>query len=608
MIRDAMMTGLMSSFDIGTQAYRPTVVFLNGAYWGIHNLRERLDEHYLASHYGVGEDDVDIIENHLWPNAGDMEAHEMLMDFVRNNDVSIPAVYDSVKMMMNVENFAFYQAAEIFFANADWPANNIRCWRPREDQARWQWLLYDTDLSFGLIGTYDYNALEEATSPHGENPTATLLLRTLIQNSIFRDLFVVHFCDLMNTALKTESLLSRIEDVKNGISSEMPRHEARWYPEHDWEYELEIMRMFASLRASYVVDHLRTKFDLGTMATISVGLFGAPGGRLRMNSILLEELPWQGNYFEGLPLSLHAEPFVGYEFIGWEGDVSVPSESLLIVLENDMEVLARFEPSTSVQSAIVVTEINYHSTDTFDPGDWIELYALEQTDLSDWSLRDEQESHLFTIPEGVELSQYECLVLASDYSAFHSLFPRVSPVLGDIGFNFGNDGDQVRVYDPAGVLVDSVSYDDCLPWPPQADGYGPTLQLIDPRYPNESPQNWRASLELYGNPGVVYPPAMNLVVRVQEGERVLAWTPWPHANEYWIYAWSDNVGFTPSSVMTIRDRLAIVPSWVSKWSDRSITSATDARQTYLVVAVDILGREISRSKRSGSQSFTLSVP
>jgi hypothetical protein len=412
----------------------------------------------------------------------------------------------------------------------------------------------------------------------------------------------------MNTVLQSDFLLGRIEEIKNGISAEMSRHEARWYPEHDWEYELEIMRTFASLRPSYVVDHLRAEFELAEMASILVDLVGEPGGRLRMSSILLEELPWQGQYFEGLPLVLDAEPFTGYEFAGWEGDVSTFSESLFIVLESDMEVFARFEPSGESQPAIVVTEINYNSTDTFDPGDWIELYALEQSDISGWILRDEEYSHQYILPLGTVLSQYECLILSSDYQSFHNLFPRVSPVLGDVGFNFANDGDQVRLYDAAGVLADSVAYDDAPPWPPQADGYGPTLQLLDPRFPNELPQNWRASLELYGTPGVVYPTAMTLAVRATENEHILCWTPWPHAHEYWIYETSDNLGFVPRIMSPFHHRLAVVPSWVLRWIDRpDIMPDTRSVQTYVVVAVDEFGHEITRSSRSGIQNFTLRI-
>jgi len=88
MIRDPLMTGLTVDSGIASAAYRPLVLFLNGEYWGIHNLREHLNRHYLASHYGVDADNVDIIENHHEANAGDTLAYHDLIAFVEGHDMS----------------------------------------------------------------------------------------------------------------------------------------------------------------------------------------------------------------------------------------------------------------------------------------------------------------------------------------------------------------------------------------------------------------------------------------------------------------------------------------------------------------------------------------
>ncbi|MBN1874423.1 MAG: CotH kinase family protein [Anaerolineae bacterium] len=61
MFRDAMIHTSVAHLNFDTQAYRPVIVFLNGEYWGIHNLRERYDEHYLARVYGVDPDNVDLL-------------------------------------------------------------------------------------------------------------------------------------------------------------------------------------------------------------------------------------------------------------------------------------------------------------------------------------------------------------------------------------------------------------------------------------------------------------------------------------------------------------------------------------------------------------------
>jgi len=139
MLRDPLMTGLTKGLNIGYQAYRPVVVFLNGEYWGIHNMRERLDRFYLEDHFGADRDNLDLVEANygdyyvplLYADEGDMEAYWLLHSYVEENDLSDPLVFDSLNTMMNVDNFMNYQLSEIYFANSDWPGNNNRCWRER---------------------------------------------------------------------------------------------------------------------------------------------------------------------------------------------------------------------------------------------------------------------------------------------------------------------------------------------------------------------------------------------------------------------------------------------------------------------------------------------
>ena len=44
--------------DIDYQAYRPSILYLNGSYMGIHNIREKIDEHYIESNFGIDKDSM----------------------------------------------------------------------------------------------------------------------------------------------------------------------------------------------------------------------------------------------------------------------------------------------------------------------------------------------------------------------------------------------------------------------------------------------------------------------------------------------------------------------------------------------------------------------
>ena len=613
MFRDALMTTLMEGSAVAYQAYRPLVVFLNGEYWGIHNLRERLDEHYLAAHYGVDKDSVDIIENHFFPNVGDSLTYAALVEFVGNHDLSDPAAYAFVQTMMDVESFARYQAAEIYYANIDWPANNVRCWRPKREGGRFQWLLYDTDLGFGLTGTYDHNTLEFATDPNSPDwqnaPYATLLLRSLLDNDDFREMFIVRFCDLMNMFFEHNLVAAHINAIQRGITEEMPLHEQRWYPYHNWDEAVSALYEFALLRKGYVVEHLRTKFGLDGTIRLTIERAGEPGGRVRVNPFMPNTYPWDGDYFKGLPIILRAEPFNGYQFVGWEGGVVSSEDSVVVFPHTDIVVQARFEVANHAPAAVVITEINYHSADDFDVGDWIEIYACEgDHDLGGWILRDEQENNAYTIPGGTVLDEGDYLVFAADLQAFISLFPDISGVLGDIGFNLANGGDEVRLYDQNGVLIDQVIYDDEPPWPVEPDGNGPTLRLIDPAYPNESAFSWRASLTPHGDPGAGYGSVLPLWLHLDAGELTLTWQPWPDAYRYWVYGARNLAYFLPQTVFPHQYLCAVLPASATSWSSPEGVGDPANNWTYLLVVTDHFGQEIARSLRVGAHDFSLVAP
>ncbi|MCD4650689.1 MAG: CotH kinase family protein, partial [Candidatus Cloacimonetes bacterium] len=152
---------------------------------------------------------------------------------------------------------------------------------------------------------------------------------------------------------------------------------------------------------------------------------------------------------------------------------------------------------------IVINEINYHSSDDFNTGDWIELYNPGQTalNLAGWIFRDENDSHQFILEDTIiESNGY--FVLCQDSVIFSSLFPEVTNFVGDFDFGLSGGGETVRLFDADENLIDSVEYDDEGGWVTLPDGNGATLELIDPLFDNNLPESWQASQE-HGTPGTV---------------------------------------------------------------------------------------------------------
>ncbi|MCG6960344.1 lamin tail domain-containing protein, partial [bacterium BMS3Abin03] len=135
-------------------------------------------------------------------------------------------------------------------------------------------------------------------------------------------------------------------------------------------------------------------------------------------------------------------------------------------------------------------------------GDWVELYNYndQAIDISNWYFSDSDSNHKFIFPEGSVIEPEEYLVLVENYSAFSAHFPGVNNRIGEMGFGLKGSGEFIKLVNDKEQIIDSLTYDDTLPWPFEADGAGATLELIDASKDNSLAENWQASID-HGTPG-----------------------------------------------------------------------------------------------------------
>lgn len=510
LFRDAMMQSLVRDLNLESMAYRPVVVFLNGKYWGIQNIREKLNEHFLAANCGVDPDNVDLLESEMIVIEGDAEHYQALLEYISSHNMQAAASYAAVSHKMDVDNFITYQIAQIYFDNTDWPGNNVKYWRPKVPDGKWRWLIYDTDFGFGLFNLYNYtrNTLAFATRDDGPDwpnpPWSTFLLRKLLENSEFKAAFVVRFTDLLNHCFLPDRIYHRIDEMKSVIQLEIVRHRARW-PESipNWENDTRILKQFASFRLSYVIGHLRSEFGLSLPVDLTLNVSEPEQGRLKLNSLWIDEFPWKGRYFPDFPVRLSAVPKPGFRFCCWDDSTLGDSATIQVNLAQDRTIAAHFEKEPSPNNPVVINEINYNSADHFNTGDWVEFLnpAEQAVDLANWQFKDENDSHVFTFPAPTILAPNAFLVLCRNKSAFSTFFPDVQNVIGNMSFGFSGAGELLRLYNEQGALVDSVVYADSAPWPNAPDGNGFTLELRDALSDNADYRNWAASQATGGTPG-----------------------------------------------------------------------------------------------------------
>ncbi|MCX6132901.1 MAG: CotH kinase family protein [Ignavibacteriales bacterium] len=506
-IRDALMQRLVRDLNIDYLEYRPATSFVNGQYWGIYNIREKVSEHYVANRYGVDPDSIDMLENNMMALHGDSLHYRRLIDYISTHDMSTAQIYAYLDSVIDLNECILYFAAQAYYDNMDWPGTNIKFWRERNPNgqwSKWRWILYDLDFGFGL---YAHGAWEDhiafmfslTETRYSNPPWATLLQRKLVQNPIIRNRFINQIADLLNTSFKSARVVDSINAVANHIASELPKHRARWGLTGE---NLTKMITFANDRPAYLRTHVRNYFDCGLDGTITIQATG--NGSVQLNTLTLPstKMPFSGVYFQGNAVHLRAIPSPGCKFVGWSGDISSKSDTLSFTVGRSTTIAAAFSVDSGGSKGVVINEINYNSSDQFNSGDWIELYntGSESIDITGWTYQDSDPAHAFRFPTGTILGAGQYVVLVEDSSLFKARFPDIKNFVGQMDFGLSGSGEFMKLTNAKGEGVDSLTYDDQAPWPTEPDGNGATLELIDPARDNARGENWKASVG-HGSPG-----------------------------------------------------------------------------------------------------------
>ncbi|MGB1393783.1 MAG: CotH kinase family protein [Flavobacteriaceae bacterium] len=524
-MKDIMLTSLMRGSELDFQEYNPVATYINGEYWGMYNMREKINEHMLASKHNLNADEITLLTNNAEVIEGSNQEYIQLIDYINSNDLSNEANFEYIRQRIDLKQYALYQASNIFFNNTDWPGNNIKFWK--HPDTKWRWIMYDTDFGFGPfwnISNYNEDTLSFALYPDGPGwpnpPWSTLLFRKLITNIAFRNQFINRYADELNTRFLPNNVTNHIDQIYATIEPEVFAHYNRWKDDPSVEYEvndifghvgyfIDNMKSFGINRHPIVKEHIKQQFDLPNFHPITITNLNTSEGFVEVNENLhIQEGAWTGDYFETVPVKLTAIAEFGYEFSHWSGNLFSNNETIEVALTGAFEVIPNFT-STETSIPIVINEINYKSSPDFNADDWIELYNPNSSsvDLSNWQIKDNDDTHIFTIPEGTQIEGEDFLIFVKDASDFINVFPNMN-YLGELGFGLGGS-DSVRLYNSTGTLQDEVSYESNTPWPSCADETGYTLELITPDLDNTLPENWDC-INVNGSPNAINSESLNI--------------------------------------------------------------------------------------------------
>jgi hypothetical protein len=336
MLRDVVLTSLMENSHVDIQAYRSVASYLNGEYWGLYNLREKINEHYLASLHGHDPDEVNLVERNGDIIHGSNETYQAMINFVAANSLVNQANYQQVADQIDLDNFIQYYAAQIYYDNTDWPGNNIKYWQP--EGGKWRWILFDTDFGAGIWNgnAANSNTLQFALRADGPNwpnpPWSTLLFRRLMDNTGFRLRFINQLADEMNSRFLPTPVILHINEQARAIEQEIPRHQQRWEADYDWDNGIESMRIFFRNRPASMKNFVKQQFNLPAHHRLTIRVTDTQAGYVEVNSLTINDNVWTGDYFQNVPIRVKAVAKEGYTFQYWELGNTATTEEIRLTL------------------------------------------------------------------------------------------------------------------------------------------------------------------------------------------------------------------------------------------------------------------------------------
>ncbi|MCA9732128.1 MAG: CotH kinase family protein [Deferribacteres bacterium] len=286
LFNDAYAHLLMEDTGLDLNGYRPAVLFINGEYWGLHELREaNKNSWYYQFHYDIDRDDpgFDLLAprggNPPSIDEGDAVHWNNMMNFLKSQDMKLLPNYEYIKNQLDIENFLNYVGHGIYLCKWDWPNNNEACWRPRTTEGRWRWTVYDMETSFGVASTLSplytslgapYNMLNHVIDGtpiigFGQYGPQVILPKLLV-NDEFKQEFVQWFDKHMKTTFKPETMKTLLDDMTAEIAPYMAEYRERWpyvtQMNNDWQFHLQLLRDFIDDRPSYMRQHILQRFGV----------------------------------------------------------------------------------------------------------------------------------------------------------------------------------------------------------------------------------------------------------------------------------------------------------------------------------------------------------
>ena len=305
---------LKGAINNATQGFRPCASYLNGAYYGLINIQEKMDEMYCSKNYGVDMADIDFFENDGTSgdellDHGTADGWNALVAFLGANNMAVSANYEYVKSQVDIEDLVDYAAGQVYADDTAW-AHNRKWWRDRKPGGKWRWCFVDLDRAFGTVS--DSRLTDLASN--------MVVFHELLSNTEFKTYCAQRMMAHLNSSFSTNRILPIIDSEAGRIRSEIIEH-AKLYGSKGgissvttWDTNIEKIRTYARQRPAIAMQQVASYFSGGQTALVQVAVGGT--GRVLANTVPLSNGS-TNTLLSGLPVTFTAVPSIGQAFAYW---------------------------------------------------------------------------------------------------------------------------------------------------------------------------------------------------------------------------------------------------------------------------------------------------
>lgn len=361
LFRDGILHLLMieDQLHLELSGYSPTRAYINGENWGIYNFREKVGPHYIESNYDIDRDSIHLIEEDYHIIQGDSIEHFNLVQYAIDNDLSQSIHYNWINDHIDLKNFIDYFSAEIILANADWPNNNLKLWKPLSG-GKWRYILFDLDASLGLFSWLgpDYNMWERLHLPKVLVNHHVILYNQLMENDEFRRHFINRYADLANTTFSFDKYVEEVDKVKSHLLPQMSFHNSKWGgSEQAWEAEIEKSLDWVEDREVHHRQQIQDSLFIGDQYNLKLNVYPSNAGNIQLNTLNLSEFPWEGIYFNQNSIDLSVAENSTFTFSHWlmhKDESQNTSKTINIDFDDDTEITAVFTATHHIENKLQI--------------------------------------------------------------------------------------------------------------------------------------------------------------------------------------------------------------------------------------------------------------